>query len=142
MVKLLLIVAVCLAVFGGIGWAVIAELETHPAPRAEQPAIVFRAPDGFDLKELGASSLASAAEALRAHPSVQSGVEFSDNGDPTILLADRDAQRIVEIRSFHRRTIVERVWQADVDHRLDWAIENGNPDVPELLPATGKDLYH
>ena len=131
-----------LAVLAGIGWAVIAELETQPTSRDEPPAIVMRAPEGFNVKQLGDASLAVAAAELRADPSSRAGVEYSDDGDAVILLADREEQRVVEMRASRSGTIVERVWPKEVDRRLDWAIQNGKLEVPGLAPATGKNLYH
>lgn len=132
----------CLAVLAGIGWAVIAELETQPTARDEPPAIVLRAPEGFDVKQLGDASLAAAAAELRTDSSCRTGVEFSDDGDAVILLADREGQRVVEMRASRSGTIVERVWPEEVDRRLDWAVEHGNLDAPGLPPVTGKNLYH
>lgn len=139
--RLLTIVA-SLAVLGGIIWAVVAELETQPVARDEPPAIVLRAPEGFNVEQLGGASLAAAAAELRDNPSLRAGVKYSDNGDDVILLADRERQRLVEIRASRSGTIVERVWLEEVDRRLDWAIEHGNVEVPGLPPATGKNLYH
>jgi len=135
-------VVACLTLLGGIGWAVITELETQPTARDEPAAIVLRAPEGFHMKQLGGASLADAAAELRTDPSGRAGVEFSDDGDAVILLADREGQRVVEMRASRSGTIVERVWPEEVDHRLDWAIQNGNLDVPGLPPVTGKNLYH
>ena len=142
MVRPLLTVGACLAVLGGIVWAVIAELETQPTNRDEPPAIVMRAPEGFDVKQLGDASLAAAAAELRAHPGGRAGVEFSDDGDAVILLADREGQRVVEMRASRSGTIVERVWPEEVDRRLDWAVEHGKLEAPGLPVATGKNLYH
>ena len=142
MVRALLTAGACLAVLGGIVWAVIAELETQPTARDEPPAIVLRAPKGFDVKQLGDASLAAASAELRSSPSVRAGVGYSDEGDHIILLADRENQRVVEMRASRSGTIVERVWPEEVDRRLDWAIEHGNLDAPGLPRATGKNLYH
>jgi len=141
-VKRLLTIVASIAMLGGIIWAVIAELETQPTPRDEPPAIVLRAPDGFDVKRLGGASLAAAAAELRADPNSRIGVEYSYNGDHIILLADRENQRVVEMRASRSGTIVERVWPEGVDRRLDWAVEHGNLDAPGLPQATGKNLYH
>jgi hypothetical protein len=132
----------CFAVLAGIGWAVIAELETQPTAREEPPAIVLRAPEGFNVKKLGGASLAEAAAELRGNPSGRAGVEYSDDWDSVILLADREEQRVVEMRASRSGTIVERVWPEEVDRRLDWAVEHGDMDVPGLPPVTGKNLYH
>ena len=142
MVRPFLTVGACLVVLGGIVWAVVVELETQPTARDEPPAIVLRPPEGFSVKPLGGASLAVAVAELRAHPSVRAGVEFSDSGDHVILLADRELQRIVEMRASKSGTIVERVWSEEVDRRLDWAIEHGDMDVPGLPPGSGKNLYH
>jgi hypothetical protein len=138
----LLTIVASLAVLGGIIWAVVAELETQPTARDEPPAIVLRAPEGFNVEQLGGASLAAAAAELRDNPSVRAGVRYSDNGDDVILLADLEGQRLVEMRASRSGTIVERVWLEEVDRRLDWAIEHGNVEVPGLPPATGKNLYH
>ena len=142
MVRSLLTAVACLVVLGGIVWAVFSELETQPTARDEPPAIVLRAPEGFDVVKLSGVDRAGAAAELRVHPSVRAGVEYSDDGDHVILLADRKEQRIVEMRSSRSGTIVERVWPEGVDRRLDWAVENGNLDAPGLPRATGKNLYH
>ena len=137
-----LTIVASLAVLGGIIWAVIAELETQPTARDEPPAIVLRAPEGFSVKQLGGASLAAAAAELRENPSTRAGVQYSDDGDDIILLADRERRRLVEMRASRSGTIVERVWPEEVDRRLDWAIEHGNMEVPGLPQATGKNLYH
>jgi hypothetical protein len=141
-VRPLLTVGISLAVLGGIVWAVVAELETQPTARDEPPAIVLRAPEGFDVKQLGEASLPAVAAELRADPNGRVGVEFFDDGDHIVLLADREDQRVVEMRASRSGTIVERVWPEEVDRRLDWAIEHGSLDAPGLPPATGKNLYH
>jgi len=141
-VRTLLTAGACLVVLGGIVWAVIAELETQPTARDETPAIVLRAPEGFDVKQLGEVSLAAASAELRSSPSVRAGVRYSDEGDHIILLADRENQRVVEMRASRSGTIVERVWPEEVERRLVWAIEHGSLDAPGLPPATGKNLYH
>jgi len=138
----LLTIVLSLLVLGGIAWAVIAELGTQPMARDEPPAIVLRAPEGFDVKQLGDASLAAASAELRSSPGVRAGVRYSDEGDHIILLADRENQRVVEMRASRSGTIVERVWPEEVDRRLDWAIEHGNLDAPGLPQATGKNLYH
>lgn len=142
MVRPLLTVGISLAVLGGIVWAVVAELETQPTARDEPPAIVLRAPEGFDVKQLGEASLPAVAAELRADPNGRVGVEFFDDGDHIVLLADREDQRVVEMRASRSGTIVERVWPEEVDRRLDWAIEHGSLDAPGLPPAIGKNLYH
>jgi len=141
-VRPLLTVGISLAVLGGIVWAVVAELETQPTARDEPPAIVLRAPEGFDVKQLGEASLPAVAAELRADPNGRVGVEFFDDGDHIVLLADREDQRVVEMRASRSGTIVERVWPEEVDRRLDWAIEHGSLDAPGLPPAIGKNLYH
>ena len=135
-------IALSILVLGGIGWAVIAELETQPTASDEPPAIVLMAPDGFDVKSIGEATLEAAATALRASSDSRAGVEYIANGDRIIFLADRDGQRVVEMRASRSGTIVERVWPEEVGRRLDWAIEHGNLDAPGLPPATGKNLYH
>jgi hypothetical protein len=49
---------------------------------------------------------------------------------------------VVEMRASRSGTIVERRWDGEIERRLDWAVENGNFDVPGLPPPTGKNLYH
>ena len=138
----LVTIVLSILVLGGIGWAVIAELETQPTASDEPPAIVLMAPDGFNVRSIGEATFEAAATALRASSDSQAGVEYIANGDRIIFLADRDGQRIVEMRAARSGTIVERVWPEEVGRRLDWAIEHGNMEVPGLPPATGKNLYH
>lgn len=138
----LLIVAVVAGVAGLVAWAFVGHLETGPRGRDEPAAIILRPPEGFEVHELGASSYAAAAVALAGSPGVRTGVRFSDGGDDVILLADRNQGRLVEMRAARSGTIVERTWSGDVEHRLAWASERGNLDVPGLPPPTGKNLYH
>lgn len=123
-------------------WAVFAGLETDPAGRDEATAIIMRAPDGFDVAELGETGLAFAASELARQPSDRPGVEFTDGGDRVILLIDREGDRVIELRAARTGTIVERNWPGPVGDRLVWAAENGRLDAPGLEPATGKNLYH
>ena len=138
----LLTVVACFAVLGGIVWAVVADLQTSPSTRDEPPAIILRAPEDFDVQPSIATSLATAVKELRRNPSMQAGVEFSEDGDQVILLADRVNQQVIEMRASRSGTIVERTWPDEVDRRLEWAAEHGVLDVPGLSPATGKNLYH
>lgn len=139
--RLLTIIA-SLAVLGGILWAVIAELDTQPTERDEPSAILMRAPVGFDVEQLSGSSLAVAAADLRRNSSERAGVEFSEDGDRVILLADRRDHRVIEMRASRSGTIVERVWPGDVGRRLDWAVEHGTLDASGQPSAIGKNLYH
>ena len=123
-------------------WAVFAGLETDPAGRDEATAIIMRAPDGFDVVELGETELAFAASELARQPGDRPGVEFTDGGDRVILLIDREGDRVIELRAARTGTIVERNWPGPVGDRLVWAAENGRLDAPGLEPATGKNLYH
>lgn len=138
--KLIPIVFVVLA--AGLIWAAIAGLETAPAARDEAPAVIMRAPEGFDVEALGDFGIAAAAAELAGRPGDRPGVEFTDDGDRIILLADRPADRIVELRASRTGTIVERTWPGSVKERLGWASANGRLDAPGLEPATGKNLYH
>ncbi len=126
----------------GLIWAAVAGLETGPAARTEATAVILRAPDGFDVEDLGEVGLAEAATELAARPGDRPGVEFIDGGDRIILLADRGAERVVELRASQTGTIVERSWPGSVNERLGWASEHGRLDAPDLEPATGKNLYH
>ena len=49
----------------GLIWAVIAGLETQPPVSNEATAVIMRAPDGFDVDELGEAGSAVAAELAR-----------------------------------------------------------------------------
>jgi hypothetical protein len=137
-----LIPIVFVVVAAGLIWAAIAGLETGPAARAEATAVILRAPDGFDVDDLGEVGLAFAASELARRGDSRPGVEFIDGGDRVILLVDRGADRIVELRASRTGTIVERIWPGRVNDRLGWASANGRLDAPELEPATGKNLYH
>ena len=123
-------------------WAVFAGLETDPAGRDEATAIIMRAPDGFDVVELGETGLAFAASELARRPGDRPGVEFTDGGDRVILLIDREGDRVIELRAARTGTIVERNWPGPVNERLAWAADHGRLDAPGLGPATGKNLYH
>ncbi len=137
-----LIPIVFVVVAAGLIWAAIAGLETTPAARDKATAIIMRAPDGFDVVDLGEIGIAMAAAELAGRTGDQPGVEFIDGGDRIILLIDRGADRIVELRASRTGTIVERIWPGSVDKRLGWASANGRLDAPELEPASGKNLYH
>ncbi len=123
-------------------WAVFAGLETDPTGRDEATAIIMRAPDGFDVEDMGNTGLAFAASELARKDGPRPGVEFTDGGDRVILLVDRDADRVIELRAARSGTIVEKTWPGPVDDRLAWAVEHGQLDAPGLEPATGKNLYH
>ena len=123
-------------------WAVFAGLETNPEGRDEATAIIMRAPDGFDVDDLGEAGLAFAATELARRGGDRPGVEFTDGGDRVILLVDRGADRVVELRAARSGTIVEKSWPGPVDARLAWVAEHGRLDAPDLDPPTGKNLYH
>lgn len=123
-------------------WAVFTGLETKPTGRDEATAIIMRAPDGFDVDDLGETRLAFAASELARRDGSRPGVEFTDDGDRVILLIDRGEDRIIELRAARSGTIVEKTWPGPVRERLDWASGHGRLDAPGLEPATGKNLYH
>lgn len=131
-----------IAVVIGILGAVILSLETQPTVRDEPSAIKLRAPDGYAVTTAGAVSFSEAVDRLKSASGDRVGIEFSDDGDTVILLADRVGQQITEMRAARTGTIVERTWQGGVDRRLDWAVENGNLEVPGMPAAVGKNLYH
>lgn len=137
-----LIPIVFVAVAAGLIWAAIAGFETGPSARTEATAVILRAPDGFDVDELGEVGMAAAAAALARRSGDRSGVDFTDGGDRIILMVDRGTDRIVELRASRTGTIVERSWPGNIDERLGWASEHGRLDAPDLEPATGKNLYH
>jgi hypothetical protein len=130
------------AIVGGIFWAMVSNLDYAPSARDEPPAVILRAPEGFEVEVIGAATFAAAAAALNGAAGDRAGIEFSDAGDTVILLADRTAQNVTELRASRTGTIVERIWSGEIERRLAWAIDNGNLDVPGLAPATGKNLYH
>lgn len=138
----LLIVVVVMAGVGLLVWAFVGHLETGPQGRDELAAITLRAPEGFQVRDLGASSFSAAAVVLDGAAGSRVGVRFSDGGDDVILLVDRGGDRVIEMRAAGTGTIVERTWQGSVDRRLEWAAEHGNLDLPGLPPPTGKNLYH
>jgi hypothetical protein len=140
--KRLAFIAAAIAIVGGIFWTMVSELDHAPSGRDEPPAVILRAPEGFEVEEIGAATFEGAAAALNGVAGDRVGIKFSNDGDTVILLADRSAQKIVELRASRTGTIVERVWPGEIDRRLAWAIDNGNLDVPDLPPATGKNLYH
>lgn len=137
-----LIPIVFVVVAAGLIWAAIAGLETGPAARTEATAVILRAPDGFEVDDLGDVGVAEAATALSRRSGGRPGVDFTDGGDRIILLVDRGADRIIELRASQTGTIVERSWPGSVDERLGWASEHGRLDAPGLETATGKNLYH
>jgi len=126
----------------GLIWAAVAGLETGPAARTEATAVIMRAPDGFEIEDLGEIGIAAAAADLARRSGDRQGVEFTDGGDRIILLVDRGEDRVVELRASRTGTIVERIWPGSVNERLGWASEHGRLDAPALEPATGKNLYH
>ncbi len=140
--KRLIIFSVAIAVVAGIFWAMVSSLQHEPSGRNEAPAVILRAPAGFSVESIGDSTFEGAAVALQAASGDRVGVEFSDDGDTVILLADRIEQKITEMRAARTGTLVERTWSGEVERRLAWAAENGNLDVPGLAPPTGKNLYH
>ena len=117
-------------------------LQTEPVGRDEPAAVILRAPDGYSVQELGESTLASTAAVLAQADGLQAGARFTELGDTVILLADRSADRVIEMRASRTGTIVERQWQGEVDRRLAWAADHGKLDAPGLPPSTGKNLYH
>ncbi len=129
-------------VVGGIFWAMVSGLEDGSSRRDDPPAVILRAPEGFVVEDLGDSTIVAAAAALAGTAGDRVGVEFSDQGDSVILLADRVEQKITEMRAARTGTLVERTWAGDVGRRLAWAADNGNLDAPGLSPPTGKNLYH
>ncbi len=131
-----------LTVFGGIMWLMIGELETGAAPRDEPPAVILRAPAEFDVENMGPSSIDIAARAMVDWKGNRIGFEWTQEGDRVILLVDREAGKVIEMRAARSGTIVERTWEGDVEQRLLWAAQNGNLDAPGLPSATGKNLYH
>lgn len=140
--KRLVVFALGLAVVAGIFWFMVSELEREPSGRDEPPAVILRAPEAFAMEKVGAVTFAAAAAALNGVAGERVGIEFSDDGDTVILLADHVEQKITEMRAARTGTLVERTWSGEVDRRLAWAADNGNLDVPGLPPATGKNLYH
>jgi len=138
--KLIPIVFVVAA--AGLIWAAIAGLETAPAARDEATAVILRAPDGFDVHDLGEIGIAEASADLVARTGARPGVKLTDGGDRIILLIDRGENRIIELRAARTGTIVERIWPGKIDERLRWASEHGRLNAPGLEPATGKNLYH
>jgi hypothetical protein len=140
--KRIVVFLLSLAVVAGIFWFMVSELDREPAGRDEPPAVILRAPEAYAVKDIGAATFAAAAAALNSSSGDTVGVEFSDDGDAVILLADRVEQKITEMRAARTGTLVERTWSGDVDRRLRWAADNGNLDVAGLSPPTGKNLYH
>jgi hypothetical protein len=130
------------AVVGGIFWAMVSGLEDGSSRRDDPPAVILRAPEGFAVEDLGDSTLVTAAATLAGTAGDRVGVEFSDDGDTVILLADHVEQKITEMRAARTGTLVERTWSGEVDRRLAWAVDHGSLEVPGLAPATGKNLYH
>jgi hypothetical protein len=137
-----LIPAVFVVVTAGLIWAAIAGLENKPAARDKATAVILRAPDGFDVDDLGEAGLAFAASELALRKGSHPGVEFVDGGDRIILVADRELDLLTELRASATGTIVERTWPGPVEERLAWASANGSLEAPGLAPATGKNLYH
>lgn len=140
--KRVLIPVAMVVALGLIFWVMVRSLQTEGVGRDEPPAIILRAPDGFDVEDLGPASLASAAAVLVQKTGAEVGARFTDQGDTVILLADRLNDRVVEMRASKSGTIVERQWPGEIERRLNWAVENGDFDVPGLAPSTGKNLYH
>lgn len=141
-VNRVILVLIGVAVFGSIMWMMVGELETGPGERDEAPAIIMRPPEGFAVEVMGVSSIDAVAAALGQKSGSRLGIEYSEDGDRVILLADRTDQKIIEMRASRTGTIVERIWRGEVDQRLLWAAQNGNLDAPGLPPPTGKNLYH
>lgn len=140
--KRALIVILCLAGLGASVWALVTATGA-PTPRHERPAaIILRAPDGFTVEALGSTGLRQAAASLAAKRGLRTGVRFSDGGDLVLLLADRQSDRVVEMRAARNGTIVERFWPQGVDRRLEWAADHGELSAPGLPRPTGKNLYH
>lgn len=138
--KLIPIVFVVAAV--GLIWAAVSGLETRPTASGEATAVIMRAPDGYDVDDLGEAELTVAAATLATRGGARPGVDFTRSGDRIILLVNRDEDQLIELRASRTGTIVERTWPGSVDERLAWATEHGHFDAPGLDPATGKNLYH
>lgn len=137
-----ILVGVGCAVLGGILWAMVGSLQPGSVRRDEPPAVILRAPEGFDVIDLGPASLAVAARALAGQSGNRVGVEYAEDGDRVILLANREHDEITELRASRTGTVVQRAWPGEAARRLEHAVENGSLDVPGLEPATGKNLYH
>jgi len=135
-------IAAGVLIVGGVFWTMVSSLEDEPSGRDEPPAVIMRAPDGFEVEDFGPAAFETVAAALRDNRGERVGIRFVDNGDAVIVLADRAGRRIVEMRASRAGTIVERTWAGETDQRLAWAADNGNLDAPGLPPATGKNLYH
>ena len=140
--KRAVIAFLCLAGLGASVWALVAATGDPPLRDQRPAAIILQAPPGFTVEPLGSASLRSAAASLAAIAGVRTGVRFTDGGDLVLLLADRSADRLVEMRAARNGTIVERFWPQGVDRRLAWAAEHGELFVPGLPRPTGKNLYH
>jgi len=140
--KRFVVFALSLAAVAGIFWFMVSELDREPSGRDEPPAVILRAPEDFVVENIGIATFEAAAAALNSSSGEEVGVEFSDDGDAVILLADRVEQKITEMRAARTGTLVERTWSGDVGRRLAWAADNGNLDVPGLSPPVGKNLYH
>ena len=127
---------------GLILWLMVRNLQTEGVGRDEPPAIILRAPDGFEVEDIGTTSVAAAAAFMAQKPGERVGARFTDTGDTVILLVDRVDDRVVEMRASKSGTIVERQWPGEVGRRLEWAAEHGDLSAPGLPPPTGKNLYH
>lgn len=140
--KRVLIPVIMVVALGLILWLMVRNLQTEGVGRDEPPAIILRAPDGFAVEDIGSASVASAAAVLARGTGERVGTRFVERGDTVILLADRVGDRVVEMRASKSGTIVERQWPGEIERRLNWAVENGDFNVPGLAPPTGKNLYH
>lgn len=114
----------------------------------EEPAgVVLAPPPDALIEEAGALGPAEAAARLadlasRSRNRPRVALTLERDSLRVILVLDREAGTIEELRSGPSGTRVATVWKGSLEERLAAARERGTFDVPGLAPPEEKNLYH
>lgn len=140
----ILVILVGLLGVGAGFW--IREEAREPAGGADRgPAgIEFVVPSGYEVLELGESTLesASAAVAARLGPVDRIAAVFTWSGDRIHLLVDPSEGTLEQHLVSRYGTVRRLLWQGQVAERLAWAAEHGSFDAPGTSPAEARNPYH
>lgn len=113
----------------------------------EAAGVVLSAPPDALVRQAGPLSAADAARALAALATESPGrprvaVDTVRDGARVLLVLDREAGTIEELRSSTAGTRVSRLHAGSIDARLARAREAGSFEGPGLAPPVEKNLYH
>jgi len=115
--------------------------------REEAAGVVLAPPPDAAVEEEGELDAPAAAKALARsaarHPaSPRVALTATRAGARVILVVDREAGTIEELRAAPSGTRVGTAWKGSVEARLEAARDRGTFDVPGLAPREEKNLYH